>query len=217
MFLYIIRHGETKVNTEGRLCGHIDIPLNDNGRLLAELTGEGLADIAFDEVVSSPLSRAYETAQLILSKNKKPEVKISTDDRLKEIFWGAWEMKGCVPWNYELDCADFNQFWHDPFDFQYGEGGETMYDLCTRAKAVFDELTQRNLPEDYKILVTTHGCTTRALLRNVYEDKTDFWHGCCPANCALNVVEVKGDSVKLIVEDKIFYDPSLCENLFHED
>lgn len=215
MLIYIVRHGETDENAAGKLCGQIDVNLNSNGRLLADITGDALKDIKFDEVISSPLSRAYETAQIIIShSSNNPTIK--TDSRLMELSWGSWELLGCIPSNYELPCGDFNDFYKDPFVFKYPEDGETMKQLCDRAEAFFVELSNRSLPDDYKILVTTHGCTTRALLQNVYLDKNDFWHGSCPANCAVNVVEIKNNEAMLLLSDKLYYDMSLCNNLFHK-
>lgn len=57
MKLYIIRHGETSWNKQKKLQGQRDIMLNDAGIRLAELTGEGMKDIDFDLVISSPLIR----------------------------------------------------------------------------------------------------------------------------------------------------------------
>ena len=48
MKLYIIRHGETVWNTEGRLQGKADIELNENGIRLARVTAEAMRDISFD-------------------------------------------------------------------------------------------------------------------------------------------------------------------------
>lgn len=64
MKLYIIRHGETSWNKQKKLQGQRDIMLNDAGIRLAELTGEGMKDIDFDLVISSPLIRAKQTAKL---------------------------------------------------------------------------------------------------------------------------------------------------------
>ena len=61
MKLYIIRHGETSWNKQKKLQGQRDIMLNDAGIRLAELTGEGMKDIDFDLVISSPLIRAKQT------------------------------------------------------------------------------------------------------------------------------------------------------------
>lgn len=61
----LIRHGETDWNRDRRLQGQVDIPLNDTGRRQARDTVGVLQDLAWDVVVSSPLSRARETAEII--------------------------------------------------------------------------------------------------------------------------------------------------------
>jgi uncharacterized phosphatase len=63
--LYLVRHGETDWNAQRRIQGTTDIPLNDMGRGQARTTADLLARREWDSVVSSPLSRAYETASII--------------------------------------------------------------------------------------------------------------------------------------------------------
>jgi broad specificity phosphatase PhoE len=58
MKIYVIRHGETGANKEGRLQGWLDEPLNDLGIKLAVETGEALKGIKFAAAFSSPLIRA---------------------------------------------------------------------------------------------------------------------------------------------------------------
>ena len=87
MKLYIIRHGETVWNTEGRLQGIADIELNENGIRLARVTARGMADIPFDLAITSPLKRARQTAELVLGERKVP---ILEDSRLEEITFGEW-------------------------------------------------------------------------------------------------------------------------------
>jgi uncharacterized phosphatase len=60
-----IRHGQTDWNKEDRLQGSSDIPLNDTGRAQAVEAADVLRDVAWTAVVSSPLSRARETAEII--------------------------------------------------------------------------------------------------------------------------------------------------------
>ena len=64
MKIYILRHGQTSWNTLRKLQGQTDIPLNENGILLARKTGAGLRNVPFDRVYSSPLRRSLETARL---------------------------------------------------------------------------------------------------------------------------------------------------------
>ncbi|PFG31394.1 histidine phosphatase family protein [Paramicrobacterium agarici] len=60
-----VRHGQTDWNLQRRIQGLTDIPLNDTGRAQARRTGEQLALDSWDAIVSSPLSRARETAEII--------------------------------------------------------------------------------------------------------------------------------------------------------
>jgi 2,3-bisphosphoglycerate-dependent phosphoglycerate mutase len=57
-----IRHGETAWNVDTRIQGQLDISLNDTGRWQAAQAGKALASESIDAIVSSDLSRAYETA-----------------------------------------------------------------------------------------------------------------------------------------------------------
>ena len=64
---FLVRHGETDWNRVGRIQGATDIPLNDTGRDQARKTGEKMQGRKWDVIVSSPLSRAMETASIIAS------------------------------------------------------------------------------------------------------------------------------------------------------
>ena len=63
--IFIFRHGETNWNAEGRFQGHLDVPLNDHGRAQAKGLAETLKDMNLDAILSSDLSRAYESARLV--------------------------------------------------------------------------------------------------------------------------------------------------------
>ena len=88
MKLYIVRHGTTDWNVQCRFQGRIDIELNSNGRMLAGKLGEKLENVHFDCIYSSPLSRAYETANLIRGHRN---IQIIKNDLLAEIAFGELE------------------------------------------------------------------------------------------------------------------------------
>ena len=63
--LYLIRHGETDWNVEGRWQGHADVPLNEHGRQQAIQISQQLAGVGLAAIYSSDLQRAQETAQAL--------------------------------------------------------------------------------------------------------------------------------------------------------
>ncbi len=91
MVIYLIRHGETDWNTKRLLQGATDIPLNQNGIEVAQLTAEGLCDVVFDVIFTSPLKRARQTAEIIRGERRIP---IIPDERLREIAFGPFEEIG---------------------------------------------------------------------------------------------------------------------------
>ena len=155
MKLYIMRHGETAWNVEGRLQGQSDTELNENGVRLAKVTAEGLKNIPFDLGISSPLRRAKHTAELVLAGRNVP---LTTDDRLMELSFGSWEGLGCRANNFEIPSEHFNDFYRDPFHFRPAGDGETIQEVCDRAEAFYHELTAKPELQDKTILIATHGC-----------------------------------------------------------
>ena len=210
MIIYIIRHGETDLNAKGCIQGQVDYPLNENGRKLAALTGQGMKNIHFDAAISSPSSRAYETAEIVLRENTASDpIPIATDERLMETNWGAWEGLGCVESNYEVPREQHRVLWTDAFHFVPPEGAESAREVCDRTAAFYQELIRKPEYQDKTILLSTHGYAMRALLNPIYENPEDFWHGSVPKNCTVNIVEVKNGVSTLIGDDVLYYDPSL--------
>ena len=95
--LYLIRHGETDWNREGRLQGRRDIPLNPTGRRQAAELARRLAAavppsaLKTLEFVASPLVRARETMELLRETLGMPAEGYAVDARLAELSFGRWE------------------------------------------------------------------------------------------------------------------------------
>lgn len=96
MLIYMIRHGQTDWNAEGRMQGQKDIGLNEigrqqaseNGRKLAQILGDSAGDFDF---VSSPLGRTRDTMERLRAAMGLDPTQYRMDDRLKELSFGDWE------------------------------------------------------------------------------------------------------------------------------
>lgn len=96
MLIYMIRHGQTDWNAEGRMQGQKDIGLNEtgrqqaseNGRTLAKILGARAEDFDF---VSSPLWRTRDTMERARNAMELPVQDYRLDERLKELSFGDWE------------------------------------------------------------------------------------------------------------------------------
>lgn len=204
--IYLIRHGETDWNTKRLLQGATDIPLNENGIALAEETSEKMKDIHFDVVFSSPLQRAYKTAEIIRGKRDIPILK---DARIKEMCFGANEGYCCAPEGYNVPDPHFNYFFTDPEKYVPGEGGETFQQLCDRTTAFLHDIAGKEEYEGKSILVSTHGAALRGLLSSLtIKDLKDFWNGGVHRNCAVTILNVQGDEITIVEENKVYYDES---------
>jgi len=88
LHLYLVRHGLTLWNSEGRIQGHTDVPLSEEGRAQALRLASRLAAVPLCAVWSSDLSRARETAEIIAARRSLP---VTTTPLLRESCLGAWE------------------------------------------------------------------------------------------------------------------------------
>lgn len=203
MLVYFIRHGETELNKQHRLQGQTDIKLNEYGRMLARKTGEALKDVKFDAVISSPLSRAYETA-LIVSAGKNTEIK--TDERIQEISFGEFEGLSYGVWGNRVPDPHFSYFFEAPHLYNPPKGGESLEDVIRRTGEFWKELISNPMYQNKTVLVSTHGCALKGILANIRgTELEDFWGDGVHKNCAVTLAEVSGNDVGIVYEGKIFY------------
>lgn len=200
MKLYIIRHGETTWNKEKRLQGQSDIELNEYGVELAKITSEALKNIDFRYIFSSPLKRAYHTAE-ILRRNR--DVYIVTDDRIKEACFGINE--GLPP---NEVTADFHLFFDAPDKYIPAKGGETYEQICSRSQDFIENvLIPLSLKDpDCNVLITSHGALIKSML--IYFKHLqikNIWDGEFPKNCCAYVVDINGHQFNVLEEAKIYY------------
>jgi broad specificity phosphatase PhoE len=176
--LILTRHGLTdRSEPEQHLGQRIDVSLSIAGRRQADALARRLAPVRFDRVISSPLFRAQETAE-VLARGAR----IETDPRLKEMDYGAWEGM-TYPRIDERDGA-FRREWELAPDRLACPGGESGNDVAVRvrsfladllaehkawqARASFRAATSPGGPaidaRDHEILVVAHSSTNRVLM-----------------------------------------------------
>lgn len=155
--LIVLRHATTEWNKPPKRCqGHLDVPLSDEGREAARALGPALP--RFDAAYASHLSRARETAELLLGGAETP---LSIDPRLAEAHCGDWQgellgdLKRRFPEAWAVMVSDATHFAFP--------GGETYAAVLERFEAAIGELDARHAGG--AALVVTHGGPIRLYLR----------------------------------------------------
>ena len=156
--MYLVRHGETDGNAEGRSQGRRDVPLNDVGRRQAAAIGERMRDRLLVGVYSSPLARCAATAEAIAVHHA---VQVQHDARLAELDHGL--LDGLTSEELRRDHAEFLARWRadDPTDLAM-PGGESMGDAQRRMVETTEAIAA--LHSDGEIAVVSHNLATRAFL-----------------------------------------------------
>ena len=163
--LTLIRHGMTEWNSVGRFQGHSDIPLSAEGRAQAALLAPYLATFpAIDVIVTSPLLRAVQTADIALQGRAR-----LLEARLRELDFGAFEGHTREQLEHDPRWADWVA---DPFTCP-APGGETYGQLRTRADAWLAEARTRH-PEAH-VLAVTHSGTIQMLLTSLLGVERPRW------------------------------------------
>lgn len=202
MKIYLVRHGETPWNKEGKIQGRSNTKLNEFGVKLAQITGEALKDVPFEVVYSSPLDRAKETAEIIKGKRQIP---LYTDERIIEMSFGAAEGADIPEAKRNPENPLYN-FLHKPQDYIPAENGETFEDLYKRSNEFMEQVL---IPAEKKyenILVVAHGALNRSLLNQMGDiPLNEFWR-IQLRNCCVSEIELKDGKFTITEEGKLYYD-----------
>lgn len=163
--LILIRHGETDWNTERRLQGHLDIPLNAEGMRQARALGRTLCNERLDAIVSSDLIRAHETARAVGEACGLP---VAVDAALRERCFGGFE---------GLRHADISERYPDAyrawqareFDARLPAGelpGETLREFSARVIEAVVRAARRHAGQ--RLAIVTHGGVLDCIYRTAH-------------------------------------------------
>ncbi|MDO4262039.1 MAG: histidine phosphatase family protein [Eubacteriales bacterium] len=203
MDIYLIRHGETQWNREKRLQGVTDIPLNENGVGLAEKTAEGLKDVPFDRIYTSPLIRARRTAEII--RGERP-IEIVETEGLLEISFGEYEGLVHQPDRYNIPDPDFRRFFDDPARYTTPPGGESIVHMRQRTSSFVKEIMDDPANRDMTFLMVSHGAAIRGILSGLLDLPVgQFWNGPVHRNCGVTKLHAEGGEFRVEFENRIYY------------
>jgi broad specificity phosphatase PhoE len=152
----LVRHAQTEWSIAGRHTGRTDVPLTDRGRDVARSLAGKLRERPFDRVLTSPLSRAVDTASLAGVPNAE------RDSDLLE--WDYGDDEGRTTPQIREQRAGW-LLWRDG-----AAGGEVAADVGARVDRVIARITVR----DEDVLIFAHGHVLRVLAARWLEQPADF-------------------------------------------
>lgn len=155
MKLILVRHGETLWNKEGRVQGSSDIPLSVVGFDQAQKLALSIQDINIKAIYSSPIKRAYQTAQMIHEIHNVP---IYLEPGLMEMDQGDFE--GLTFQELKRSGKDFLERWMEDPAAVTMPNGESLAGLQKRAWPVVENIIDRN----ENALIVSHNFTIAVLL-----------------------------------------------------
>ena len=205
MNLYIMRHGETEWNLQGKLQGSVDVPLNENGIELAEKTRDGFLreGITFDKAFSSPYVRARKTAEIILGDGKFP---IETDADIREISFGQYEGALVRELRTRPEYESFSKCFDDPVHYLPERGAESYQQVFDRVNRF---LTEQIIPLEEKyenVLVVCHGGVLRALISVIRELPLEAFWTISQPNCSVNLAKLRDGRIEMVEENRLYYE-----------
>ncbi|QLB14389.1 phosphoglycerate mutase [Mannheimia granulomatis] len=197
--IYLVRHGKTVWNIEGRLQGSGDSALVEEGINGAKKAGVALKNIPFRAAYSSMQKRAQDTANYILAENELSNIPHFHHWGLNEFNFGSWEGVKSV------DLQEHDEYWvmkRTPAEYQaQSNGGEVFEQLYQRVTNAFNHIAELH-KNDQHVLIVSHGMTLTlltAVLKGIpWQDFRNEEKHCFVINTAITKVKVDNGKVEVI-------------------
>jgi broad specificity phosphatase PhoE len=188
--IYLIRHGETEFNRLGVFRGRYEVDLNDRGRRQAGQIGEALKDQGIELLLSGPLARAKETAQII---GRTIGVAPAVDEAFNNIALGKWQ--GVPKAEIKRDYPDLWKLWITEPEGLRIPDGETV-----------EEVRKRSIKGLMKVLgehqdglgIVTHRSVIKTLAASLLQVKPPYFWKFYIDNAAYSVFEYGANGFTLL-------------------
>ena len=197
---YFVRHGETTVNrVQCFNGGGTNSTLTEAGQAAAKRLGSLLADQSFDALLTSPLTRAVETMDAIVSQTNQSQPAIMVVDDLKEMALGDWEGQ---PGASLTNHPQYENYFHHPELFDAKQIHAESYQAVLERGMLAIKTAQTAYP-DGDVLVVAHGIillfVINTLLGIPFEEIRSQK---MVANASLSVLKSKGTQFEKVVWNK---------------
>lgn len=192
MNIYLLRHGQTNLNRDGKFQGVTDKDLNEFGKHQAELLGRRIQKYHIDIIYSSDFKRVIETVKII---NNYTRTKIIIKEELREINMGKWDTL-TMEERY-TNNEDYAIEWHKHLaDLPYPEG-ECGHDVCKRVMKIIDDIKEQQYEN---VVIVTSGGTIAILLCELLGLEQHKRFSMEIDNCGISIVNYDSLTNKLTVK-----------------
>lgn len=173
MKIYSTRHGQTDYNKKDMILGSTDIELNETGIMQAHELAERIVSLGdVDIIASSPMKRAYKTAQIVA---EAAGLEIVTDERLREWNYGKYESMHRTAEGFSENKREFG--------VRMGECGESLLQLSHRVYSALDDIKEKYCGKT--VLIVSHGGVCRMIETYFHNMTTNEFCNWFMGNCQL--------------------------------
>jgi len=182
--IYLVRHGQTAWNKEEIFRGRTDVPLDETGLKQAELAGQYFKSMEIHAIYSSPLSRAWQTAQKIAQIQN---LKVDPLEGILDMSFGDWEGHAHQEIR-NMDNETYRQWVESPHLVKL-PGGESLDDVRGRAMAALEEVLRKH--SEKTIVLVSHRVVCKVMICAILGlDNSHFWQ-IAQDTTAINLIQYK--------------------------
>lgn len=180
MRVFLLRHGETDWNLQGRCQGITDVDLNERGKQQARDIAAWLSTERIAAIYSSDLKRALQTAEIIREIH---ELKVTADSDFRELNHGAFE--GLTFTDIQASYPDFLRRWRSEPARLLIPGGERLVDVEERTWKGMERIVRYH-SSDETVVVVSHNFPILAVLCRITGTPLNDYRSFRIAPCGLN-------------------------------
>lgn len=181
----LMRHGETAWNKQGRVMGRHPIELTDHGRAQVAATAQFALSIMPDLIVTSPLVRARQSAEIMAEG--LGGVEIIEEPAIAEVLYGRWEG---MTYHELIDDPHYVTYRKSPIEHPT-PGGETIPEV--QARGVDAVMRTMEAHSGKRVLFVSHGDIVRTVLCHFLKVELRHFHRIRVDNATLSAIQIAGE------------------------